>query len=416
MAKDLIAVIDLETTGLSPWRHDRIVEVGIVIVSPDGTIEAEYDTLVNPQRDMGPSSIHQISAVDVLRAPTFEDIAGDVLEILAKTNVVAGHNVSFDANFLNKEFERIGVALPPLPLLCTCRLFGRTNLQACCAELGISFEGMPHRALSDAQATARIVSFVCADNPSLLDAHRIRNVSWPYVSPRKTPRYRREHAERAQNERPRFLQRLAAAIHHDIEAEMPNILAYMALIDRVLEDRRIDAIEEDALVDAALNWRLSPTQLQSAHSHYLHNLVVSALADGVVTASERRDLHAVAKLLGQDDTTLDVLLETAAAQLMKAHRSAPKQSRDETTLSGQSVCFTGQLQSTINGEPITRDVAEALATGMGMVIASNVTKNLDLLVVADPNTQSGKAKKAREYGIRVLSDTVFWRLAGVTVD
>ncbi|MCA9082247.1 MAG: BRCT domain-containing protein, partial [Planctomycetaceae bacterium] len=88
----------------------------------------------------------------------------------------------------------------------------------------------------------------------------------------------------------------------------------------------------------------------------------------------------------------------------------------DNALSGQSVCFTGQLQSTIDGEPITRDMAEALAKKMGMVVASNVTKKLDILVVADPNTQSGKAKKARDYGIRVLSDIVFWRMAGVTID
>jgi len=416
MATDHIAVIDLETTGLSPWRHDRVVEIGIVVVSPDGKIHAEYDTLVNPQRDMGPSSIHHISAADVLRAPTFADIAGDVLDILAHANAVAGHNVSFDSNFLIKEYERIGVALPPIPLLCTCRLFGRANLQACCDELGIAFDGMPHRALSDARATAQILSYLCADDPSLLDAHRIHSASWPSVRPLKTPRFCREHAHQAQNEPPRFLQRIATTIHHDVEAETPNVLAYMALVDRVLEDRTIDAREEDALVDAAMNWQLSPTQLDAAHSHYLHNLAASALAGGIVSDSERRDLHIVAKLLGQDDSTLDSVLETAAAQLATAHRRTPKQSQNDNVLSGQSVCFTGQLQSTIVGEPITRDMAEALAKRMGMVIASNVTKKLDILVVADPNTQSGKAKKARDYGIRVLSDTVFWRMAGVPID
>ncbi len=87
-----------------------------------------------------------------------------------------------------------------------------------------------------------------------------------------------------------------------------------------------------------------------------------------------------------------------------------------TELVGKSVCFTGQLLSTIGGEPISRDVAETLAQKAGLVIASNVTKKLDLLVVADPNTQSGKAKKARDYGTRILSDAVFWRMAGIVVD
>ena len=33
------AVVDLETTGLFPGGHDRIVEVGVVLVSPDGEVE-----------------------------------------------------------------------------------------------------------------------------------------------------------------------------------------------------------------------------------------------------------------------------------------------------------------------------------------------------------------------------------------
>ena len=342
---------------------------------------------------------------------------GRYLGILAAASAVAGHNVSFDKNFLVKEYERLGVSIPEIPLLCTCRLFGRNNLQACCDELGISFAGMPHRALSDARATAHIVSFLCSDDPTLLDGFRVRNVRWPSILPLKTPCFRREHAQEAREEPPSFLQRIARQIQHDVEAETPNVLAYMTLVDRVLEDRTIDDSEQDALVDAALNWQLSPSQLAAAHTQYIHNLSVIALADGVVTDSERRDLHLVARLLGQDDSTLDAVLESAAAHLASTHGLAVSpQNANGNGLCGQRVCFTGELQSTIGGQPITRELAERLAAQAGLAVARSVTKNLDLLVVADPNTQSGKAKKARSYGIRILSDAVFWRLAGVTVD
>jgi DNA polymerase-3 subunit epsilon len=412
---DHIAVIDVETTGLSPWRHDRVVEIAIVVMSQDGTIETEYETLVNPNRDIGPSSIHQICAVDVLRAPTFADVAGDVLALLASASVLAGHNVSFDKNFLVVEFERLGVSIPTVPVLCTCQLFGRNSLLACCHELGISFSGMPHRALSDARATASIVAFLCSDDPSLLDTVRLRDVHWPSVPPLKTPCYRREHAREAREQPPRFLQRIASHIHHNVEAEAPNVLAYLALVDRVLEDRTIDESEEHALVGAAVNWQLSRSQLSAAHTQYLQNLAVTALADGVVTESERRDLHLVARLLGQDDSTLDAVLESAAARLATTHPASVSQ-QISSGLCGQRVCFTGELQSTIGGQPITRELAESLAAQAGLTVATGVTKKLDILVVADPNTQSGKAKKARAYGIRILSDAVFWRLAGVTVD
>jgi DNA polymerase-3 subunit epsilon len=44
-----------------------------------------------------------------------------------------------------------------------------------------------------------------------------------------------------------------------------------------------------------------------------------------------------------------------------------------------------------------------------------VTKKLDILVVADPHTQSGKARKARQYGTRIVHEPVFWQMLGVTV-
>src|SRR4051812_17678904 len=56
------AVIDLETTGLFPEKHDRIVEIGIVHVSPSGDITGQWSTVVNPRRDMGPQTIHGITA------------------------------------------------------------------------------------------------------------------------------------------------------------------------------------------------------------------------------------------------------------------------------------------------------------------------------------------------------------------
>jgi hypothetical protein len=80
---DPIAVVDVETTGLSPWRHDRIVEIAIVMMSSDGRIHSEYESLVNPDRDMGPTRIHRISAAEVLHAPRLEECR-DILDVLQR--------------------------------------------------------------------------------------------------------------------------------------------------------------------------------------------------------------------------------------------------------------------------------------------------------------------------------------------
>ena len=63
-----LTVIDCETTGLG--RHDRIVEIAVVTLDPQ-TWEPtdEYDTLINPERDVGPVGVHGITATMVEAAP-----------------------------------------------------------------------------------------------------------------------------------------------------------------------------------------------------------------------------------------------------------------------------------------------------------------------------------------------------------
>src|SRR4051812_21994078 len=105
------AVVDVETTGLSPYLRDRVVEVAVVLVDLQSGILDEYATLINPERDIGPTHIHRITASDVVGAPTFAEVAGDIAERLAGS-VIAGHNVRFDIGFLRSEYERIGVPMP----------------------------------------------------------------------------------------------------------------------------------------------------------------------------------------------------------------------------------------------------------------------------------------------------------------
>lgn len=412
---NFIAVVDVETTGLSPWRNDRIVEIAVVLMSAGGNICQEYETLVNPDRDLGPSSIHRITAREILRAPKFSEIAGDVAELLSAIYILAGHNISFDRSFLLKEYQRVGVTMPDIPVLCTCQMLGRNNLAACCRELDVIFEGEPHRAITDARATARLLQRLIAEDQSLLEGFPKSKQKWPAISPRRTRPISRDIAQETLRKPPRFLQRILSKTHHDTDATAPNVVAYLALVDRVLEDRVIDMDEENVLVDAVADWGLSREQVKDAHRTYIHNLAVHALSDGVVTNKERLDLHEVARLLGYDGCELDHILDHAAAQLHGANLTKVESSSSED-IRGKRICFTGELQCRINGEPITRAVAETLAEQSGLIVANSVTKKLDLLVVADPNTQSGKAKKARQYGTRILADSVFWRMIGVPVE
>ena len=80
------------------------------------------------------------------------------------------------------------------------------------------------------------------------------------------------------------------------------------------------------------------------------------------------------------------------------------------------MCFTGALSSRLGGELITRAQAEQLAAAAGLIVAPRVTKALDLLVVANRDSLSSKARKAREYGTRIMAEAVFWQAIGISVE
>ena len=416
------AVIDLETTGVYP--NDRVVEVAIVRADPSGAVIDEYATLVNPRRDIGPTPIHGIMAEDVLHAPVFEDIAGDVAHRLDGA-ILAAHNLRFDLRFLEAELGRCGVTVPAMPALCTldlafriCPKLPSRKLGWCCEEAGVRHED-EHNALGDARATAALLSVYlrravergwCALPELGCEVYGLPHPSWlASVRPSGKCLCRSAAADRARQERT-YLARLVERLAGN-DACDARTAEYMALVDRVLEDRIVTRDEAEALVTAAVSWGMTREDVLGAHRVYLSSLAAQALADGVVSPVERRDLEAVCDMLGLHRAALDELLAgPRAVPLPIAGAALPE------GLAGKTVCFTGELCCRINGEAITREQAEEAAARAGLVVKSGVTKKLDLLVCADSHSQSGKAKKAREYGIRIMAEPAFWRAIGMAVE
>ena len=162
------AVIDFETTGLIPGRHDRVIEVAVVHVDPSGAITGQWETLINPARDLGRQHIHHIAAADIIDAPTFAQIAPKLVELL-DGRVVVAHNATFDARFLLAEFDRIGY-WGTVETLCTMQLArefipgaGR-SLKDCCDAYGIELENA-HRASADALAAAQLLGAYLLEKP-----------------------------------------------------------------------------------------------------------------------------------------------------------------------------------------------------------------------------------------------------------
>lgn len=185
----------------------------------------------------------------------------------------------------------------------------------------------------------------------------------------------------------------------------PLILPVDDAVDRAIEDRRLSPAEQDELAATALAVGLNADRVRKLHGDYVGTLVALARRDGVVTDRERADLTLVAEALGIAgiDDLLDRPIEASAEDEGANH------------VVGKSVCFMGELTCHCEGELVTRALAHEVAERAGMVVAPRVTKKLDMLVVADPDSLSGKARKARDYGVRIIAETAFWSMIGVEV-
>lgn len=413
-----LAVIDVETTGLNPYRHDRVIEVAAVLVLPEQGVQAELTTLVNPERDVGLTSIHGLTASDLINAPRFADIAANLIEVLRSSAVLVGHNVRFDVSFLQSEYRRIGIEMPPYTTLDTMVIAGGGTLSACCAKHQIRYDGRAHAALHDARAAACLLQKMILQNPNLLiQCASCNPPAWPTLQIPRGRLLSRESVGGAMPPVPSYVQRIAKQLSvASADASQPEgERDYRALLRHVLEDRRIEESESESLVDVATHWGLSIDRVEAIHWDYLSQLAKIFWADRRITGAERRELQLTAQLLGFGTLT-DERLHDLLQSFENSVRTADTALITGEDWTGKTVCFTGECSCSIRGQLISRELAEQMAASKGLAVLSAVTKKLDLLVVADPNTQSSKAKKARQYGIRIVHEPVFWRSLGIAVN
>lgn len=104
--KKPLAVFDLETTGVDV-TNDRIVEIAILKIHPDGTTE-EYLKRVNPQIPIPTESsiVHGIYEEDIKDAPTFEQLAPEIADFIGSADLAGYNSNKFDIPVLAEEFLR----------------------------------------------------------------------------------------------------------------------------------------------------------------------------------------------------------------------------------------------------------------------------------------------------------------------
>lgn len=150
----IYTIIDVETSG----KSNKITEISVF--KYDGTqVIDEFTSLVNPEVYI-PDYITSLTGIDnatVADAPTFAEVANDILAITEGTTFVA-HNVNFDYNVIRNEFKALGIDFNRKKL-CTVRLSRKLlpghksySLGKLCKSLDITIVDR-HRARGDAEAT-----------------------------------------------------------------------------------------------------------------------------------------------------------------------------------------------------------------------------------------------------------------------
>ncbi len=161
-----LVCLDLETTGLDV-QNDRIVEIACVSLLPDGS-RSSWSRRCNPQRPIpaAATAIHGIGDVDVAEAPTFAQLAPELLQLLHDADLTGFNVEKFDLPLLRQELRRIGAAYPdpqmtpPPRIVDSMRIFMQReprHLAAatrfyCGRELA-----QAHNALADAEAAADVL-------------------------------------------------------------------------------------------------------------------------------------------------------------------------------------------------------------------------------------------------------------------
>ncbi|MGV0433630.1 exonuclease domain-containing protein [Corynebacterium ureicelerivorans] len=380
------AVVDLETTGV--MLHDRIVEIGVVLLRPDLTVERTWETLIQPERDIPNSYIHKITATDVVDAPAFRDVAAYLGSLLHGRALVA-HNAPFERRFLTHEFARAkaenGLTQSWVDTMTLSNQhLGVKKLEQALAVAQIH-NPLAHSALADAQATAELLRYFRACHDVALTGFPTAVFLAPAAEPRILPR------GTSSGWSGQLSRTLPATGTKDEEA-------YRAELTCALVDRHISRTEMRQLEQAAIASGLDADDVDAINEEFTRQLVVEAWSDGVITAEERTELLAVADALSVDPALMHSLLDEPQAG------TAPGQF---TLHPGDRIALTGAMD-------IARDVWVQRATAAGLEVG-DVTRKCVLLVAANPDSMSGKAQKARKYGIPVVGETKFAQLLG-TID
>lgn len=304
-----IAVIDFETTGLAPGL-DRVVEVSVVRHDPAEGSRVVLDTLVNPRRPIADTEIHGITDSDVADAPTFNEIAGDLVRALSDCPVAA-YNVYFDIKFLASELQQVGLdVLPPHFCLMYLRpMLGigpRCTLEEACQEHDISYAPV-HAAAQDALAATKLMELYLGkmktqgidtfgELAKLKDHKFVDSFNFtPLPASLATPfarcnRLKSRNGHATQSSQP------TVATPASVARRNPEGVYWDAL-KTVLSDFRITDEEIAELLEKKQELRLEDEQIWAIHAKAFVGVLSQFVVDNYLDETERRVINRLYRCL-----------------------------------------------------------------------------------------------------------------------
>ena len=159
-------VLDTETTGLDPFKGDKIVEIGCVELENHLPTGRTYHQYINPMRSMSEEvvAVHGLTEEFLSDKPIFAEIADDFLAFIGDDAKLVIHNAAFDMKFLNAELSFVDK--PQLSydrvvdtLIIARKKFpgSRVNLDELCKRFGVDNTSRTlHGALLDSELLAEV--------------------------------------------------------------------------------------------------------------------------------------------------------------------------------------------------------------------------------------------------------------------
>ena len=195
-------ILDTETTGLDPKMGHRLVEIGAVELINHTPTGVNYQTYINPERDVDPGAqeIHGLTNEFLKQHPTFGEISAEFIDFLSNSTLVI-HNAPFDLAFINMELNRLGEPSISSERVIDTLVLARkkfpgaqANLDALCRRFAIENRHRElHGALVDAALLADVyIELIGGKEPTLgLSAKKTNTVAEDttrvYQKPRSFP-------------------------------------------------------------------------------------------------------------------------------------------------------------------------------------------------------------------------------------